>query len=116
MKLNIFSTKSTLIYSLSLIALANLPSVAHAGCKPSDPFGNNNYNICPQGFAFSFTQNFEQSDYVRGEHFSGDPIQPGIPGKLTGTTNGFYTGVSVSGGTTTVTTSTGETIINGIKQ
>ena len=32
---------------------------ALAGCMPSDPFGHNRFNICPEGFAFSFTQNFD---------------------------------------------------------
>lgn len=116
MKSTTFSFKRMSATAIMCLMSSLISTSVHARCEPSDPFGNNKYNICPEGFAFSFTQNFKQSNYVRGKHFSGQPTQPGVPGVLQGTTNGFYTGVSVSGGTTKVTTSDGKTVINGVTQ
>ena len=86
-------------------------SNAVAGCMPSDPLGHNRFNICPEGFAFSFTQNFEHPYHVRGELLIGDPLQPGVPGRTVEKIEGFYTGVQMSGGTVRVTSTEGETII-----
>ena len=84
---------------------------ALAGCMPSDPLGHNRFNICPEGFAFSFTQNFDHLNYVRGELQIGDPFQPGVAGQIIEKISGFYTGVQMSGGTVRVTSTEGETII-----
>ena len=84
---------------------------ASAGCMPSDPLGHNRFNICPEGFAFSFTQNFDHLNHVRGELMIGDPVQPGVPGRSVEKINGFYTGVQMSGGTVRVTSTEGETVI-----
>ena len=84
---------------------------ALAGCMPSDPLGHNRFNICPEGFAFSFTQNFEHPNHVRGELQIGDPLQPGVPGRTVEKIDGFYTGVQMSGGTVRVTSTEGETTI-----
>ena len=84
---------------------------AVASCIPSDPLGHNRFNICPEGFAFSFTQNFEHPNHVRGELQIGDPLQPGVPGRTVEKIEGFYTGVQMSGGTVRVTSTEGETII-----
>ena len=84
---------------------------AFASCMPSDPLGHNRFNICPEGFAFSFTQNFDHLNHVRGELMVGDPLQPGVPGRTIEKINGFYTGVQMSGGTVRVTSTEGETII-----
>ena len=54
------------------------------------------------------------SDHVRGKHFHGDPPLPGRPGRQVGKTNGFYTDVSVTNGTTTVKDSRGNVTINGV--
>ena len=85
--------------------------MAIAGCKPSDPLGHNSFNICPDGFAFAFTQYFDHLNHVRGELHIGDPLQPGVPGRSVEKINGFYTGVQMSGGTVRVTSTEGETII-----
>ena len=84
---------------------------AIAGCMPSDPLGHNRFNICPEGFAFSFTQNFDHLNHVRGELMIGDPLKPGVPGRSVEKINGFYTGVQMSGGTVRVTSTEGETVI-----
>ena len=95
---------------LAFGAAAAAPN-AVAGCIPSDPLGHNRFNICPEGFAFSFTQNFDHLNHVRGELQIGDPIQPGVPGQTIEKINGFYTGVQMSGGTVRVTSTEGETVI-----
>ena len=95
---------------LAFGAAAAAPN-AVAGCIPSDPLGHNRFNICPEGFAFSFTQNFDHLNHVRGELQIGDPIQPGVPGHTIEKISGFYTGVQMSGGTVRVTSTEGETII-----
>ena len=84
---------------------------AVAGCMPSDPLGHNRFNICPEGFAFSFTQNFDHLNHVRGELQIGDPLQPGVPRQTIEKINGIYTGVQMSGGTVRVTSTEGETVI-----
>jgi hypothetical protein len=106
------STAAT-ITSGVLMALfsAIAPPNVLAGCIPSDPLGHNRFNICPEGFAFSFTQNFEHPYHVRGELLIGDPLQPGVPGRTVEKIEGFYTGVQMSGGTVRVTSTEGETII-----
>ena len=101
------------ITSGALVAFGALmaASEAVAGCMPSDPLGHNRFNICPEGFAFSFTQNFEHPNHVRGELQIGDPLQPGVPGRTVEKIDGFYTGVQMSGGTVRVTSTEGETTI-----
>ena len=84
---------------------------AVAGCMPSDPLGHNRFNIRPEGFAFSFTQNFDHLNHVRGELMIGDPLQPGVPGHTIEKISGFYTGVQMSGGTVRVTSTEGESVI-----
>ena len=84
---------------------------AAAGCMPSDPLGRNRFNICPEGFAFSFTQNFDHLNHVRGVLQIGDPLQPGVPGRTVEKINGFYTGVQMSGGTVRITSTEGEMVI-----
>ena len=84
---------------------------AAAGCMPSDPLGHNRFNICPEGFAFSFTQNFDHLNHVRGELQIGDPLQPGVPGRTIEKINVFYTGVQMIGGTVRITSTEGETVI-----
>ena len=100
-------TSSALMAFAFVIAAPN----AVAGCMPSDPLGHNRFNICPEGFAFSFTQNFDHLNHVRGELQIGDPLQPGVPGRTIEKINGFYTGVQMSGGTVRVTSTEGETTI-----
>ena len=100
-------TSSALMAFAFVIAAPN----AVAGCMPSDPLGHNRFNICPEGFAFSFTQNFDHLNHVRGELQIGDPLQPGVPGRTIEKINGFYTGVQMSGGTMRVTSTEGETTI-----
>ena len=95
---------------MGFAAAIAVPNAA-AGCMPSDPLGHNRFNICPEGFAFSFTQNFEHPNHVRGELQIGDPLQPGVPGRTVEKIEGFYTGVQMSGGTVRVTSTEGETII-----
>ena len=109
--------KAIVAFSAGAIASASCLSVdkAIAGCLPSDPFGHNSFNICPEGFAFSFTQNFDHPNFVRGELMVGDPLQPGVPGQTIEQINGFYTGVQMSGGTVRVTSTEGETIIRSNK-
>ena len=92
-------------------AAAIAAPTAMAGCMPSDPLGHNRFNICPEGFAFSFTQNFDHLNHVRGELMIGGPLQPGVPGRTIEKINGFYTGVQMSGGTVRVTSTEGETVI-----
>ena len=101
------------ITSAALMALSAAIAApnAVAGCMPSDPLGHNRFNICPEGFAFSFTQNFDHLNHVRGVLMFGDPVQPGIPGTTIEKIDGFYTGVQMSGGTVRVTSTEGETII-----
>ena len=100
-------TSSALMAFAFVIAAPN----AVAGCMPSDPLGHNRFNICPEGFAFSFTQNLDHLNHVRGELQIGDPLQPGVPGRTIEKINGFYTGVQMSGGTVRVTSTEGETTI-----
>ena len=100
-------TSSALMAFAFVIAAPN----AVAGCMPSDPLGHNRFNICPIGFAFSFTQIFDHLNHVRGELQIGDPLQPGVPGRTIEKINGFYTGVQMSGGTVRVTSTEGETTI-----
>jgi hypothetical protein len=100
-------TSSALMAFAFVIAAPN----AVAGCMPSDPLGHNRFNICPIGFAFSFTQNFDHLNHVRGELQIGDPLQPGVPGRTIEKINGFYKGVQMSGGTVRVTSTEGETTI-----
>ena len=100
-------TSSALMAFAFVIAAPN----AVAGCMPSDPLGHNRFNICPIGFALSFTQNFDHLNHVRGELQIGDPLQPGVPGRTIEKINGFYTGVQMSGGTVRVTSTEGETTI-----
>ena len=100
-------TSSALMAFAFVIAAPN----AVAGCMPSDPLGHNRFNICPEGFAFSFTQNFDHLNHVRGELQIGDPLKPGVPGRTIEKINGFYTGVQMSGGTVRVTSTEGETTI-----
>lgn len=92
-----------------------LVAPAHASCTPSDPFGFNSYNVCPEGFAFAFTQTFDNLNHVRGTLMHGDPVQPGVPGPILQSIEGFYTGVQVSGGMTRVTSTQGETVIQTTK-
>ena len=101
------------ITSGALMAFGSLMPApkAVARCMPSDPLGHNRFNICPEGFAFSFTQNFDHLNYVRGELMIGDPVQPGVPGQIIEKIKGFYTGVQMSGGTVRVTSTEGETVI-----
>ena len=87
----------------------------NAGCMPSDPHGHNSFNVSPEGFAFSFTQNFDHLNHVRGELMIGDPVQPGVPGRTVEKINGFYTGVQMSGGTVRVTSTEGEKVIKNNK-
>jgi len=110
---NCHTAKAATIASGALMALAAAIAApnAVAGCMPSDPLGHNRFNICPEGFAFSFTQNFDHLNHVRGELQIGDPIQPGVPGLTIEKINGFYTGVQMSGGTVRVTSTEGETVI-----
>ena len=107
------NSKAATTASGVLMALfsAIAPPNSLAGCMPSDPLGHNRFNICPEGFAFSFTQNFDHLNHVRGELQIGDPIQPGVPGLTIEKINGFYTGVQMSGGTVRVTSTEGETLI-----
>ncbi len=97
--------------ALMVLSAAIAVPNASAGCMPSDPLGHNRFNICPEGFAFSFTQNFDHLNHVRGELMIGDPVQPGVPGQTIEKINGFYTGVQMSGGTVRVTSTEGETVI-----
>jgi len=110
---NCFTTKAATITSGALMGFAAAIAApnAVAGCMPSDPLGHNRFNICPEGFAFSFTQNFDHLNHVRGELMIGDPVQPGVPGPTIEKINGFYTGVQMSGGTVRVTSTEGETVI-----
>ena len=110
---NSFETTAITMVSGALISFAAAIAApnAVAGCMPSDPLGHNRFNICPEGFAFSFTQNFDHLNHVRGELIVGDPLQPGVPGRTIEKINGFYTGVQMSGGTVRVTSTEGETII-----
>jgi len=95
--LNQLSLKISTVFTLSLISLFCIEvNVARAGCQPSDPFGTNPHNICPEGFAFAFTQNFESPNYVRGNLYLGNPLRPGSPGELVEEINGFYTGVTTT--------------------
>ena len=107
------NSKAATIASGVLMALfsAVAPPNSLAGCMPSDPLGHNRFNICPEGFAFSFTQNFDHLNHVRGELIVGDPFQPGVVGRTFEKINGFYTGVQVSGGIVRVTSTEGETVI-----
>ena len=107
------TTKATTITSGALMAfsVAIATPNAIAGCMPSDPLGHNRFNICPEGFAFSFTQNFDHLNHVRGELMVGDPLQPGVPGRTIEMINGFYTGVQMSGGTVRINSTEGETVI-----
>ena len=82
-------TSSALMAFAFVIAAPN----AVAGCMPSDPLGHNRFNICPEGFAFSFTQNFDHLNHVRGELMIGDPVQPGVPGRTVEKINGFLTSI-----------------------
>ena len=104
-------TSNIALAALMGFAAAFAAQNAAAGCMPSDPLGHNRFNICPEGFAFSFTQNFEHPNYVRGELQIGDPLQPGVPGRTVEKIDGFYTGIQMSGGTVRVTSTEGETII-----
>lgn len=71
----------------------------HSECTPSDPFGTNPDNLCPEGFAFAFSDSFEPPRHVRGELYIGKPIQPGVPGTLVEELNDrFYTSISVQEG------------------
>ena len=110
---NRLTTTAATITSGALMALfaAIAAPNAVAGFMPSDTWGHNRFNICPKGFAFSFTQNFDHLNHVRGELQIGDPIQPGVPGRTIEKIRGFYTGVQMSGGTVRVTSTEGETII-----
>ena len=110
---NRHTARAVSITSGALMAFGALMAApeAVAGCMPSDPLGHNRFNICPEGFAFSFTQNFNHLNHVRGELQIGDPIQPGVPGQTIEKINGFYTGVQMSGGTVRVTSTEGETVI-----
>ena len=110
---NSFKTTAITMVSGALMSFAAAIAApnAVAGCMPSDPLGHNRFNICPEGFAFSFTQNFEHPNHVRGELQIGDPLQPGVPGRTVEKIEGFYTGVQMSGGTVRVTSTEGETII-----
>ena len=93
--LNQLSLKASMAVSISLISLFCIEmNAAQARCQPSDPFGTNPHNVCPEGFAFAFTQNFESPHYVRGKLYLGKPLQPGFPGVLVEEINGFYTGVT----------------------
>ena len=110
---NRFTTRASIITSGALVAFSaaiGAPN-AVAGCMPSDPLGHNRFNICPEGFAFAFTQNFDHLNHVRGELLVGDPLQPGVPGHTIENINGFYTGVQMSGGIVRVTSTVGETVI-----
>jgi len=109
---NRLTAKAATITSGALMAFAVFGAPkAMAGCMPSDPLGHNRFNICPEGFAFSFTQNFDHLNHVRGELQIGDPLQPGVPGRTIEKIDGFYTGVQVRGGTVRVTSTQGETVI-----
>ena len=110
---NSFKTTAITMVSGALMSFAAAIAApnAVAGCMPSDPLGHNRFNICPEGFAFSFTQNFDHLNHVRGELIVGDPFQPGVMGRTFEKINGFYTGVQVSGGIVRVTSTEGETVI-----
>ena len=110
---NRLTTTAATITSGVLMALSAAIAApkAVASCMPSDPLGHNRFNICPEGFAFSFTQSFEHLNHVRGELMVGDPLQPGVPGRTIEKINGFYTGVQLSGGTVRITSTEGETVI-----
>lgn len=110
---NRITTTAATITSGALMAFSAAVAApnAIASCMPSDPLGHNRFNICPEGFAFSFTQNFDHLNHVRGVLMFGDPVQPGVPGTTIERIDGFYTGVQLSGGTVRVTSTEGETII-----
>ena len=103
-----YSTCKGLIPSLtrtisSLIAISAcccLPSLS-SPCFPSDPFEGNPLNLCPQGYAFSFSDSFRTGPQ-KSKSYYGKPTSPGLPGKILYSTDGYYTGIQIKNGVTRI--------------
>lgn len=92
-------------------------------CFPNDPDGSNPGNLCltypssfdPQSTTWSPLPNTstDQPPFIQGsgkEAYYGYRVSPTQPGRIIGTTTGYWTNVEAVNGTTTITDSKGNTI------
>lgn len=95
--------------------LINQPSQA-APCYPNDPDGSNPGNLCltyPPSWSPLPNTSTDQPPFVQGlgkEAYYGYPTSPTQPGRVIGTTTGYWTNVEAVNGSTAITDSTGKTI------
>jgi hypothetical protein len=99
---------SSLFFFLSSKATA-------APCFPNDPEGTNPGNLCltyPPSWSPLPNTSLDQPPFIQGsggEAYYGNRVGPTQPGRVIGSTNGFWTGVSAVNGSTTITDSDGKT-------
>ena len=88
-----------------------------APCYPNDPEGENPGNLCltyPPSWSPLPNTIIGQPPFVQGvgqPAYYGYPVSPTQPGRVVGTTNGYWTGVSAVNGATTITDSNGNSFV-----
>ena len=107
----------TIITALALgIALTPEPILA-SPCYPNDPDGENPGNLCltyPPSWSTLPNTSTDQPPFIQGqgkEAYYGLPVSPTQPGRIIGTTTGYWTTIEAVNGNTTITDSTGKTIL-----
>ena len=105
--------------AISALAIATDPSSVHASpCYPNDPDGSNPGNLCltyPAAFTSSFDPQpqwsplphrpINQPPFIQGvgkEAYYGYAVSPTQPGRVVGTTSGYWTNVEAVNGSTTL--------------
>lgn len=97
-----------------------------APCYPNDPDGQNPGNLCltyPASFSTSFdtipqwsplpNRPINQPPFIQGvgkEAYYGFRVSNTQPGRVVGTTSGYWTNIEAVNGSTTITDSNGQTI------
>lgn len=95
------------------INATNTAAVSAAPCYPNDPDSTNPGNLCltyPPSWSPLPNSPVDQPPFIQGTGqpaYYGYPVSPTQPGRIIGTTNGYWTGVSAVNGVTTITDSNG---------
>ncbi len=84
-------------------------------CYPNDPEGENPGNLCltyPPSWSPLPNTMIDQPPFIQGtgkDAYYGYPVNTTQPGRVIGTTKGYWTGVSAVNGSTTIIDSLGNT-------
>ena len=116
---NTYSPTAVAIGTLMVIsvALGAVPTVA-SPCYPNDPDGENPGNLCltyPPSWSTLPNTSTDQPPFIQGkgkEAYYGLPVSPTQPGRIIGTTTGYWTNIEAVNGSTTITDSTGKSILS----